>query len=121
MAVIHDVMPAFLLLQPGSLADARKLLEQQGPDGWILTKASLLTGKIVCRLKDGRELEARLIGVHDPHDLALVKIEVKGLVPVQWADSKAAPVGNWVASPGIGEEPVAVGVVSVAARTAPYD
>ena len=36
MAVIHDVMPAFLLLQPGSLADARKLLEQQGSDAWIL-------------------------------------------------------------------------------------
>jgi len=36
MAVIHDVMPAFLLLQPGSLADARKLLEHQGSDAWIL-------------------------------------------------------------------------------------
>ena len=36
MAVIHDVMPAFLLLQPGSLADARKLLEQHGADAWIL-------------------------------------------------------------------------------------
>ena len=36
MAVIHDVMPAFLLLQPGSLADAQKLLEQERPDAWIL-------------------------------------------------------------------------------------
>src|SRR6185295_10392006 len=36
MAVIHDVMPAFLLLQPGSLTDAQKLLEQQGADAWIL-------------------------------------------------------------------------------------
>src|SRR5262249_39644217 len=36
MAVIHDVMPAFVLLQPGSLADARKLLEAQGQDAWIL-------------------------------------------------------------------------------------
>jgi xanthine dehydrogenase YagS FAD-binding subunit len=36
MAVIHDVMPAFLLLQPGSLADAQKLLEREGADGWIL-------------------------------------------------------------------------------------
>jgi xanthine dehydrogenase YagS FAD-binding subunit len=36
MAVIHDVMPAFLLFQPGSLTDARKLLEQQGKDAWIL-------------------------------------------------------------------------------------
>lgn len=36
MAVIRDVMPAFQLLQPTSLAEARKLLEQQGHDGWIL-------------------------------------------------------------------------------------
>src|SRR4029453_11970773 len=36
MAVIPDVLPAFLLLQPGSLADAQKLLEQQGSDAWIL-------------------------------------------------------------------------------------
>jgi xanthine dehydrogenase YagS FAD-binding subunit len=36
MAVIHDVMPPFQLLQPSSLVDARKLLEQQGHDGWIL-------------------------------------------------------------------------------------
>src|SRR6185312_555187 len=36
MAVIHDVMPPFLLLQPGTLADAQKLLAQQGPDAWIL-------------------------------------------------------------------------------------
>jgi xanthine dehydrogenase YagS FAD-binding subunit len=36
MAVIRDVMPAFELLQPSSIADAQKLLEQQGRDGWIL-------------------------------------------------------------------------------------
>jgi len=36
MAVIHDVMPAFLLFQPGSLAEARKLVVEHGQDGWIL-------------------------------------------------------------------------------------
>jgi xanthine dehydrogenase YagS FAD-binding subunit len=36
MAVIRDVMPAFELLQPNSIADAQKLLEQQGRDGWVL-------------------------------------------------------------------------------------
>jgi xanthine dehydrogenase YagS FAD-binding subunit len=36
MAVIHDVMPAFQLLQPSSLVEAQKLLEQHGHDGWIL-------------------------------------------------------------------------------------
>jgi xanthine dehydrogenase YagS FAD-binding subunit len=36
MAVIRDVMPAFELLQPNSIADAQKLLAHQGEDGWVL-------------------------------------------------------------------------------------
>src|SRR5262245_65794904 len=36
MAVIHDVMPRFELLQPASIAEAQKLLEQHGPGAWIL-------------------------------------------------------------------------------------
>src|SRR6202161_533049 len=36
MAVIRDVMPAFELAQPNSIADAQKLLEQQGENGWVL-------------------------------------------------------------------------------------
>jgi xanthine dehydrogenase YagS FAD-binding subunit len=36
MAVIRDVMPAFDLLQPGSVADAQKLLEQNGADAWVM-------------------------------------------------------------------------------------
>jgi xanthine dehydrogenase YagS FAD-binding subunit len=36
MAVVRDVMAAFELLQPTSVADAQKLLEQHGPDAWVL-------------------------------------------------------------------------------------
>jgi xanthine dehydrogenase YagS FAD-binding subunit len=36
MAVIRDVMPAFELLQPNSIADAQSLLEQNGGDAWVL-------------------------------------------------------------------------------------
>src|SRR5215472_17953155 len=36
MAVIRDVMPAFQLLQPSSIADAEKLLDQHGPNAWVL-------------------------------------------------------------------------------------
>src|SRR5580658_7010388 len=36
MAVIRDVMAAFELLQPTSVADAQKLLEQHGDDAWVL-------------------------------------------------------------------------------------
>jgi xanthine dehydrogenase YagS FAD-binding subunit len=36
MAVIRDVMPAFELVQPGSVADAQKILERHGGNAWIL-------------------------------------------------------------------------------------
>jgi xanthine dehydrogenase YagS FAD-binding subunit len=36
MAVIRDVMPAFDLLQPGSIAEAQHLLEQHGVDAWVM-------------------------------------------------------------------------------------
>ena len=36
MAVIRDVMPAFDLLQPSSIADAQTLLQQSGDDAWIM-------------------------------------------------------------------------------------
>ena len=36
MAVIRDVMQSFELLQPNSIAEAQRLLEQNGSDGWVL-------------------------------------------------------------------------------------
>ena len=36
MAVIRDVMPAFELLQPNSVADAQNLLQQHGADAWVM-------------------------------------------------------------------------------------
>lgn len=36
MAVIRDVMPAFDLLQPGTAADAQRLLEQNGEEAWVM-------------------------------------------------------------------------------------
>lgn len=85
-------------------------------DGWILTKGSELKGKVSCKLKDGRTFDARIMGLEDRHDLAMLKIEVTGLQPIEWRECKSATVGNWVASPGMDAEPVAIGVVSVAMR-----
>ena len=85
-------------------------------DGYLITKASELKGRITCQLKDGRSFVAKIVGVEDKHDLAMLKIEAKDLKPIEWRDSKSAEVGNWLASAGAGDEPVAIGVVSVAAR-----
>jgi serine protease Do len=94
-------------------------------DGLILTKASellergktVLKAKTVCKFKDNRSLEARAVGYFEQHDLLLLKVDADDLTPVQWQPSKVAPVGNWVAAVGLGKEPLAVGVVGVAART----
>jgi serine protease Do len=88
-------------------------------DGWIVTKASELKGKTTCKLKDGREFDARLVGFHDKHDLAMLKIDAKDLSAVEWRDGKSALVGNLVASAGTGEMPVGVGIISVAVRELP--
>ena len=71
----------------------------------------MLTEKeIVCRFKDGRELPARRVGAHEPYDLALLKVEATGLVPVVWRDTKETGAGKWVVTIGPAEEPVAIGV-----------
>jgi len=36
MAVIRDVMPTFELLQPSTVADAQRLLEQHREDAWVM-------------------------------------------------------------------------------------
>jgi serine protease Do len=88
-----------------------------GADGWILTKNSELKGKVTCKLSDGRDLEAKTVGVQEAFDLVLLKIDAKGLTPVEWAEKNKAPaVGNWVASPGLATDPIAAGVVSVGVR-----
>ncbi|MBI1918866.1 MAG: PDZ domain-containing protein [Planctomycetes bacterium] len=88
-------------------------------DGWVLTKASLLPpgSKILCKLPGDRKLEAKVIGVEEPHDLALLKVAANNLTPIEWKTSKEATPGDWVATPGDGKEPAGIGVVSVAARS----
>lgn len=81
------------------------------PDGYVLTKASELYGNISCRLADGRMLPAAVRNVAREHDLALLKIEARGLPQIVWRRHQEPPVGTLVASLRIGEPPT-VGVVS---------
>jgi serine protease Do len=87
-----------------------------GADGLILTKASELRGQVSVRLQDGSNYDADIVGVHKGTDLALIKIETRGLVPVTFSDSTAAAVGNWLAAPGPTTDPISVGIVSVKTR-----
>jgi serine protease Do len=85
-------------------------------DGFILTKGSDLRGELQCATKDGEKHVAVKHGYHRPTDLALLKISVKDLKPLQFPTEDAADIGNWVAVPGNTSDPVAAGVISVKAR-----
>jgi len=89
-----------------------------GPDGWILTKASELRGKIVCRLRDGREIAASIVGIHQPTDLAMLKIDAQLLPAIEWNRQKPS-MGQWVAAAGLADEPLGMGVVSIPEREIP--
>jgi serine protease Do len=86
------------------------------PDGYIVTKASELAGDIVCKLRGDKTYSAKLIGIHDETDLALLKIDASGLTPVRWSREKSPAVGSFLATAGASGDPVAIGVVSVGPR-----
>jgi serine protease Do len=86
-------------------------------DGYIVTKASELKGKIECQLStDARRYEAQEVTRDSATDLAILKINAQNLQVVQWASGALPPVGSWLATPGVNATPVAIGVLSVAAR-----
>jgi S1-C subfamily serine protease len=86
-----------------------------GADGWIITKYHDLTGDITCKV-NGLEYPAKLVGCHEAHDLALLKVDAKNLTQVLLCDSGDLKAGRWLASVGLGEDPICVGVVSVPTR-----
>jgi serine protease Do len=65
-------------------------------DGYILTNEHVVAdaSEIAVTLSDGRRLPAELIGRDRLTDLALLKIEATDLMPVAWADSDKAEVGD---------------------------
>ncbi len=85
-------------------------------DGYILTKLSELRGSVFVRLPDGSEYEATTVAAHKETDLALIKVDVKGLKAVKFADTKKLTRGIWVAASGPTSDPVSVGIVSVMTR-----
>jgi serine protease Do len=85
-------------------------------DGYILTKASELKGVVSVRLSDGSEYEASTVSSHKDTDLALLKIDVRGLKAVSFVDTKKLPTGHWLAAAGPTSDPLAVGIVSVVTR-----
>ena len=90
-------------------------------EGYILTNHHLVPGpaRVRVRLADKRELVARRVGSDPSTDLALLKVEARGLPAVPLGDSDRLRVGDWVCAIGNPldfDHTVTVGVVSSKGR-----
>ena len=90
-------------------------------DGYVLTNHHVVDGadSIIVTLTDKRELTAKLIGSDQRTDVALVKVEAKGLPILKIGDPQALRVGEWVVAIGSPfglENSVTAGIVSAKGR-----
>jgi serine protease Do len=71
-------------------------------DGYILTNNHVVEGAetVIVRLLDHREFKAKVVGTDPNTDVAVLKIDAKGLPPVALGNSDDARVGNWVLAIG---------------------
>ena len=100
------------------------------PDGSILTNNHVVNNaqKIVVKLADEREFDAKIVGRDPKTDIAVIKIEAKGELPAApLGDSSRLEVGEWVVAIGnpFGlDNTVTAGIVSAKGRhigAGPYD
>ena len=71
-------------------------------DGYIITNAHVVKGNSLIKvvLSDDRVCEAKLVGMDEDTDLALIKIEETGLTPIEIGDYEELKVGEFVMAVG---------------------
>jgi Do/DeqQ family serine protease len=91
-------------------------------EGYILTNNHVIEGAddIAVTLKDGRSIDAELIGTDPDTDLAVIKVTAENLIALKLADSDELLVGDFVVAVGnpfgLGQT-VTSGIVSALGRT----
>ena len=93
------------------------------PDGYIMTNAHVVrdASEVVVNMTDRREYPAKVVGIDDRTDVAVIKIDGKNLPTVRIGDPAALRPGQWVVaigSPFGMENSVTAGIVSATARHA---
>ncbi|WP_226664871.1 DegQ family serine endoprotease [Microbulbifer aggregans] len=95
-------------------------------DGYVVTNNHVVDGadEVQVTLTDRREYDAKVIGTDQRSDLALLKIEAKGLPTVRWGDSERIKVGEWVVAIGSPfglDYSASAGIVSAMGRSIPNE
>ncbi|MCI1299559.1 S1C family serine protease [Acetobacter sp.] len=100
------------------------------PSGIIVTNNHVVgdASNITVSLSNGRELPARVLGVDDLTDIAVIKVESPVPLPyVKWGESRQVQVGDWIMAAGnpfgLGSS-ITAGIVSARGRdigASPFD
>ena len=90
-------------------------------DGYIVTNNHVIanSSKVEITLHDKRTLEAKVIGTDPSTDLALLKVDEKGLPYIPYGNSDEVKIGEWVLAVGNPfnlTSTVTAGIVSAKAR-----
>ncbi len=91
-------------------------------NGYIATNNHVVDGarRIRVTLPDRREFNARVIGVDESTDLALLKVDAENLTPASFGNSDSLQVGEWVlaiGNPYSLNSTVTTGIVSAKGRS----
>jgi serine protease Do len=91
-------------------------------DGFVVTNNHVLgddVAEVTVTVGDQRDVKAKIIGVDSWTDLALLKIDGKGLPVIPWGDSSKLKVAEWVMAVGNPfslNQTVTLGIVSALGR-----
>jgi Do/DeqQ family serine protease len=94
-------------------------------DGYVVTNSHVIgenlrsLPEVTVALADKREVRGTIIGLDPPTDIALLKVDLKGLPVIAWGDSSKLQVGEWVlaiGSPFQLSQTVTAGIISATGR-----
>jgi serine protease Do len=96
------------------------------PDGYILTNAHVVmdADQVTVKMNDRREYQAKVVGIDQRTDVAVIKIDAKNLPVVRIGDPSKLKPGEWVlaiGSPFGFENSATAGIVSATSRSLPNE
>lgn len=136
---VYDLMRRFgfpfPFPHPGAPGNAPRISQGIGSgfiisaDGYVLTNAHVVgepgaDTEVTVTLNDKREMKAKIVGVDERTDVAVLKVDGKNLPVVRMGDPEKVRVGQWVVAVGSPfgfENTVTAGIVSAKARRLPSE
>jgi Do/DeqQ family serine protease len=93
-------------------------------DGYVLTNNHVVgnaRAEVAVLMPDKREMRARIVGVDEDTDIAVLKVDARNLPTLPWGDSSKLKVAEWVLAVGnpfgVLSQTVTLGIVSATSRS----